>query len=42
MQIEQRRLADLKDAQHNSRTHSVQQIDQIAASMEEFGGPTPS
>lgn len=41
MQIEQRRLADLKDAQHNSRTHSVQQIDQIAASMEEFGWTNP-
>lgn len=41
MQIEQRRLADLKDAKHNSRTHSVQQVDQIAASMEEFGWTNP-
>lgn len=41
MQIEQRRLADLIDAEHNSRTHSRQQVEQIAASMEEFGWTNP-
>ncbi len=41
MQIEQRRLADLKDAKHNSRTHSPKQVDQIAASMDEFGWTNP-
>lgn len=41
MQIEQRRLADLKDASHNSRTHSAKQVEQIADSMAEFGWTTP-
>lgn len=41
MKIEQRRLADLTDAKHNSRTHSAQQVDQIARSMEEFGWTNP-
>lgn len=41
MQIETRRLEDLKAATNNSRTHSPQQIEQIAASMEEFGWTNP-
>lgn len=41
MQIEDRRLADLKEAKNNSRTHSPQQVDQIARSMEEFGWTNP-
>lgn len=41
MEIEYRRLADLKEAERNSRTHSPQQIDQIVASMDEFGWTNP-
>ena len=41
MSPETRRLADLKPAPRNARTHSEAQILQIAASMKEFGWTNP-
>ena len=41
MEIENRRLDELTVAKNNSRTHSPQQVEQIAASMEEFGWTNP-
>lgn len=41
MEIEYRRLDELKEAERNSRTHSPQQVDQIVAAMEEFGWTNP-
>lgn len=41
MKIEVLQLSDLRDAEHNSRTHSADQIDQIAASIKEFGFTNP-
>lgn len=41
MAPEMRRLADLKPALRNARTHSEAQIQQIAASMKEFGWTNP-
>jgi len=41
MAPERRRLADLKPAARNARTHSEAQVQQIAASMREFGWTNP-
>lgn len=41
MAPEMRRLADLKPAPRNARTHSEAQVQQIAASMKEFGWTNP-
>jgi DNA modification methylase len=41
MAPEMRRLADLRPAPRNARTHSEAQIQQIAASMREFGWTNP-
>lgn len=41
MQLEQRRLNDLTNARHNSRTHSAEQVEQIARSLDEFGWTNP-
>lgn len=41
MQIEPRPVADLVPYARNSRTHSAEQIAQIAASIEEFGFTNP-
>ena len=41
MAPEMRRLADLSPAPRNARTHSEAQIQQIAASMKEFGWTNP-
>jgi ParB-like chromosome segregation protein Spo0J len=40
-QIEKIPLADLRDNPHNSRTHSAEQIGQIARSMAEWGWTMP-
>src|SRR5690606_21305617 len=39
--VERRKVADLTPYARNARTHSDAQIDQIAASIVECGGPTP-
>jgi ParB-like chromosome segregation protein Spo0J len=41
VKIVSRRTADLIPYEHNARQHSDEQIDQIAASIEEFGWMTP-
>ena len=41
MQIEYRRAVDLTPYPNNSRTHSQEQIDQIAGSIQEFGFTNP-
>lgn len=41
LQIEQRRVADLIPYARNSRTHSDEQVAQIAASIREFGWTNP-
>lgn len=41
MQIEHKRLEDLRVAVNNSRTHSAEQVAQIAASIKEFGFTNP-
>lgn len=39
--VERKRLSDLKPYEQNARTHSDSQIDQIAASIREFGFAMP-
>jgi ParB-like chromosome segregation protein Spo0J len=39
--VEMRDIADLVPYSHNSRTHSPEQIEQIAASMREWGWTNP-
>lgn len=41
MQIEHIKLENLKVAKNNSRVHSAQQVEQIAASIKEFGFTNP-
>jgi len=41
MQIEQLKVADLTAYARNSRTHSAEQINQVAASIKEFGFTNP-
>ena len=41
MRIKQRPIAELKPYKNNARTHSAAQIDQIAASITEFGFLNP-
>lgn len=41
MQIEQVNTSDLMSAEHNTRTHSQEQVQQIAASIREFGFCNP-
>lgn len=41
MQIEYRRAVDLSPYPNNSRTHSQEQVDQIAGSIQEFGFTNP-
>jgi len=41
LKIEYIKLADLQPYERNPRLHSDEQIDQIAASIEEFGWSTP-
>ena len=41
MQIVYRKIADLRPAPHNARTHSEEQVSQIVASIHEFGFTNP-
>jgi DNA modification methylase len=41
VKLENRKLSELTEYENNSRTHSPQQIEQIARSMEEFGWTNP-
>ena len=41
MKIEQLKVAELTPYARNSRTHSVEQISQVAASIQEFGFTNP-
>lgn len=41
MKVEFKKIADLKDYEYNSRTHSQEQVDQIAESMKEVGWTNP-
>ena len=40
-QVERRRVADLKPYKNNARTHSPEQVAQIAASIKEFEFTNP-
>ena len=41
LQVEERLIETLKPFPHNARTHSKKQINQIAASVREFGFTNP-
>ena len=41
-EVKARRIEDLKTYDRNARTHSAEQIDQIAASIDEFGWTNPA
>ena len=40
-QVERRKVADLKPFKNNARTHSKEQVAQIAASIKEWGWTNP-